>query len=344
MQPKQQRCSERMVGPIIEPPCREIPQLPRGGDGLAMQSLRPSLGPQGRRESTGLASPSSPRRPATPSCIRRQSRPQLKRSRFAGGHRRLRASRALEEHWEDSFGQHQERHEPRQDREQQPSTYPQRPAGEAQSARHSHAYAGHRTIRNWEESEEENFDAANRGESNSQTEESRLKPVATTDTQPRTQVESTGAFSHLHSTRYIEGRGEEDAWCQLVEEEDAERAATVVLSSAVPLSPRGRARTPTILATPTNGSYIRVGSPDWEASSQDGAEYLEHSVSPRPHTVQGIEHDGQPVWHVAPAASWGNATDRHLWTPPGNDIGNYMASKVRMNQRDCDVAAYVMSA
>lgn len=334
IQPKQQRCSERMVGPVIEPPFREMPPLPRGGDGLATHSLRPSLGPQGRQEPTGGTIPSSPRRPATASCLRRQGRPQPERSRFAGGHRRLRVSPAVAENSEDGLDQQKEYHHSYQNREEQPSIHPLRPAGETKSTRYSYANADQRTSRNWERprsSREEDLEATNGGGAKVQREESTCEPAEPMEPQPSIHVDNADPFSNLHSTQNGTEGEEEDAWSQPMDEkEDAGRGATVVLSSSVLLSPRGRARTPAILAAPTDGSYIRGVSPNrGNTCSQDGAEEdWEQRLTPRPHTAQGTIHDSRHMWHGARAAFSLDAADDQPWMAPDNGVGNYMTSKV----------------
>lgn len=75
MKLEQQRCNERMLGPgrLFEAPT--LPQLGRGGDGLALSSLRPSL-VQERYNKFRTSAADSPRRPATASNMR--SGPRLR--------------------------------------------------------------------------------------------------------------------------------------------------------------------------------------------------------------------------------------------------------------------------
>ena len=327
MKPKQQRCSERMLGPVIDQPYRELPKLPRGGDGRALVSLRPSLGP---RVSTEVADPASLRRPATTSSLQHQADSlEPNGSIQVEGHPRVQSSSApptavgsREASMHNCIDQ-PDFDVPPQQRQQQRPMHPLRPVGDKERARQSYTNAGQRTLRK-------------RGRSGSSDEDTD-GCVERTDWQgmdceqdyeerPTLQVEAE--FSdHRHTPPQRSIENEEDACSRLMQGGAEERSATVVLSSTVLLSPQGRARTPTISTAPADGSYF-PGVADRRTVSQDGVEDWAFSTPPRPQTAQGISNENHPEWYSEPTASAFNTAKGLLRTPPDNGIMHHVTSMV----------------
>lgn len=337
IKPKQQRCSERMRGPIIEQPSRGVPKLPRGGDGLALVSLRPSLGPQGRRVVVEASSPR--RRPSTASGQPYQAdRPQRGELAYAGGRRPMQPWSAPPEvvgssraGLDDGIMQ-QQNNVTCEERElqkslQHPQIYPLRPVGEKERARQPYTDAGQRTIRNTEiltASDGDNLEVASGGGHGGQTlcEETKLEPeTARATPRPIVKAESGELFGNLHSTRQDTVEGDEGAWCQPIEEGQAERSATVVLSSNVLLSPKGRARTRTLLVG--DGSRYSPG-----IASPDGVDNKAHHLSSTSRTAQGINGIRRPTRHRVPAFRSPNAPQDQLWMTSDADIRELVITKV----------------
>lgn len=309
MKPKQQQCSERMLGPDIDQPCQELPKLPRGGDGRALVSLRPSLGP---RVSTEVIDPASIQRPATASSLQHQVDSLAPdRSIQVEGHRQPSsippmAVGSREANMDDGIDQQQQHlHVPPEQRQKRQS-YPLRPVGGKERARQSYTNAGQRTIRK-------------RGRSASNDEETGGY-VERYDQQDMTCEQDNGERPMLQVDPEFSSR--------LMEEEVEERSATVVLSSAVLLSPRGRARTPTISTAQADGSYFLGGAAGRRTASQDGAEDWAFSISPRPQTAPGNSNGDRPVWHSEPTASTFNIAQDQLRTPPDDGIMHHVTNMV----------------
>lgn len=358
--PKQQPCCERMVGPVLEQLPRGVPKLPRGGDGLAMVSLRPSLGPHGTFASVQASSSevkvSSPRRPHTASGQQHQAgRVQRRGSKF--GRRRLEASSGLPiapsstdgKLADGSVGQvvdieHSSRvpethcisgewRDPQlQDSVEYSQISPLRPESERGSAR-QYADAGHRTFRSKETSapssqrELQTAHDDDQGASEGPPTKPRLDqdPSKGPDTSDENEM-ANHPFSQLLTTADSnQGERDEDAWSQSVGGDG--RSATVVLSSTVLLSPRGRARTPTL--TVPDGSPATDGAGRWGATSQDYPEDWAHVLSPRPHTAPDGSCFGRNAWHDPPSAyDLPNTCFDERWIPPATGIRQHMASQV----------------
>lgn len=319
-----------MLGPVIEQPCRELPKLPRGGDGRPLVSLRPSLGP---RVSTDGIDPPSPRRSATASSWQSQGesfRPGG--SVHVGDDRRAQSSSAppmtvgsREASMDDGLDQPQLDVTCEQ-REQQRPMYPLRPVGGKERARQSYTNAGQRTIRKADGSVSSDGKTGGRVGT-----AERQDMILEEDKREREMLQDGDGnelMSHFHAPQQRATQGKEDAWNQLIEEEYAERSATVVLSSTVLLSPRGRARTPTTLTAPADGSYFPGGAADRRTAGEDGAEDWAFSLSPSLGNAQGVRHVDRPAWHGERAGSSSNAAQDHLGTPPDNDIRDHVTSMV----------------
>lgn len=320
--PKQQRCSERMLGPVIDHHCRELPKLPRGGDGRAVVSLRPSLGP---RLSTAGVDPVPPRRPATASSLRPSRSIQVE------GHRRAQSSSAppmvvdSRTASTDDDSDKQQLDVPCARREQQRPMYPLRPVGGKERARQSYTNAGQRTLRKRVRS------AVHDEEPDGYIERAEWRQMSYEQDNVEGQTlqgDDNELSSHLHTPRERTIGGEEDACSLPMEGEDDERSATVVLSSTVLLSPRGRAKTPTTLTAPADCPYFPGGAACRRTPSQDSAKDWAFSLSPRPHTAQGSSNVDQPAWHGEPAASSFNFTIDQLRRPPDTSISHHVTSMV----------------
>lgn len=318
MKPKQQRCNERMLGPVIEKPCRELPKLPRGGDGRALVSLRPSLGP---RVSTEVADPALARRPATASSVQNQvDSLYAEESMYMEGHRRVQSSPTPPVpvgSWEAGMGDDTDQQQLEvpctQTRERQRPLLPLRPVGDKERARQSYTKAGQRTIRRRDRS------ASSDEETDGHT--WKAEPQATGLEQDK--IESAvvpgndNEFGHLHMPRQHTIDGDDDACNQFMGGQDAERNATLVLSSTVLLSPKGRARTPTISTAPADGSYFPGGLENWAST-----------LSPRPQTpLETINLDQPARYSEAPASSFDIAEDP-LRTPLDVGIRHHVTSRV----------------
>ncbi|CAB1111071.1 unnamed protein product [Ectocarpus sp. CCAP 1310/34] len=106
-----------------------------------------------------------------------------------------------------------------------------------------------------------------------------------------------------------------DGDCQSAGGQD--RGATVVLSSTVILSPRGRARNP----TPSTAFAA-----EWRATSQDNEVDWAFSLSPRPHTAQD-SYFGGASWHDPPTAYSSNARCEQHWASSDAKSGQHGTSK-----------------
>lgn len=218
---------------------------------------------------------------------------------------------------DDSTDQQQQHDVPFEQRGQQHPMNPLRPVGGKARARQSYNNAGQRKVRKIDtsaSSDEETGGHVRRAEWKETSWEPDEVAGATL------QGDDNELLSHPHTPRHGTIEGEEDARSQLMEAEDAERSATVVLSSTVLLSPRGRARTPTILSAPADGSYFPGGAADRRTTSQDDAEDWAFSLSPRPRTAQGIGYMDRPTRYAELAASSPNTQD--------NDLKHHVTSMV----------------
>lgn len=343
IKPKQQRCSERMRGPVIEQPSWGVPKLPLGGDGLALVSLRPSLGPQGRRVTVDPSSP--PRRPSTASGLPYQAgRAQLERSAYAGGHRpvqpRSAPPEAVGSGWKtglDDDNIQRQNNEGCKEQElqkslQDPQIYPLRPVGEKEMTRQPYTDAGQRTIRNAEMSrpiDEGNLRIVNDNGHGEKVPWEELEPDRPTP-RPMVEAESSEFFGHLNCTRPGEVEVDEDAWSQPVGEDEAERSATVVLASNVLLSPRGRAKTPTLLVG--DRSHSSPWTSDGRAASPDGVGNRAYNRFTTSRTAQGISDIGQLTSHRARECYSPNAPQDHPWMPPDADIRQHVVTKVPVGE------------
>lgn len=345
IKPKQQRCSERMRGPVIEEPSWGVPKLPLGGDGLALVSLRPSLGPRGRRVTVDHSSP--PRRPSTASGLPyHASRPQLGGPAYAGGHRSVQPRSAPPEAvsssrktglGDDNIQRQNDggrKEQELQESLQHPQIYPLRPVGEKERARQPYTDAGQRTIRNKEMLRP--FDEGNLRIVNDDChgekvpwEEARLEPDTPTP-RPMVEAESSELFGPLYSTQQGQVEGDEDALSQPMGEEEAERSATVVLASNVLLSPRGRAKTPTLLVG--DGSHFSPWASDCRDASPDSLDDRVYNRSATSHTAQGISDIGQPTSRRAREVYSPNAPQDHLWMPPDAEFRQHVVTKVPMDR------------
>lgn len=337
IKPKQQRCTEHMRGPIIDQPSRGVPKLPRGGDGLALVSLRPSLGPQGRRMVVDASSP--PRRPSTtsgrPYRAGRHHRGQMV---HASGRQRVQPWSAppevvdsgREAGSDDGACEERELQESRQHPQQ---NYPLRPVGEKERARQPYTNASQRTIRNTATSmpsDEGNLQVGNDGGHDEKIPwvEARLGPDVSTP-RPIAEAESSALLHHLHSNRQRTVEGDEDAWSQSMEgeeEEGAERSASVVLSSNVLLSPRGRARTPILLVG--DDSHFSPKATDCRVASPDGGDDWVYDLRPRSHTAEGISGTSRLTRCHALAASSPNAPQNQLRMSSDAVIRQHVLTKV----------------
>lgn len=343
MKPKQRRCSDRMTGPTLEQRSREVPKLPPGADGLAAVSLRPSLAKQGQYAGVRAPMATYPRRPATASDQRHQAgKPQLLRDSTYSGGRRIKSSSApptatgsrdanageSTDHQDDyevlpTAGL--EIHCPSETQEPlQPSqTYPLRPTVEKERTLLSYADVGQRTLRRRETS-------TPTGEGNQEDDDQEDYGRVVRCEEPRvdqgtTVVGQKGAYtaeSELVTNPFFSTPQNAadyhpaDGDCQSAGGQD--RGATVVLSSTVLLSPRGRARTP----TPSTAFAA-----EWRAISQDNEADWAYSLSPRPHTAQD-SYFGGGSWHDPPTPYSSNARCEQRWAPSDAKSGQYGTSKV----------------
>lgn len=329
MKPKPQRCSERMLGPVIEQPNRSLPTLPRGGDGRALVSLRPSLGPRACTNTSSSMDPSSPGLLATASSLHDQvDGREQGGSMHVGGYQRVQPPSApsiggREASTNDDIDQQQPSVRCEHGEDQQ-HIYPRRPVGGKARARLSYTNAGQRRvkkIRTPTVRDEENgghFDSAERKES--------MEPDETD--RALSQGEDNALWSHLHTPRQYTIEGEGHAHSQLMEAEGPERSATVVLSSTALLSPRGRARTPTISTAPADGSYFPGGAADRRTASQDASEDWVFSPPPRPHTAPEFSYIGLPEWRSELSASFSTASNNQRDMPQENVIWRHVTSMV----------------
>ncbi|CAM9191667.1 unnamed protein product [Ectocarpus sp. 4 AP-2014] len=342
MKPKQRRCCDRMTGPTLEQRSREVPKLPPGADGLAAVSLRPSLAKQGQYAGVRAPMATYPRRPATASNQRHQAgKPQLLRDSTYSGGRRIKSSSApptATGSRDANAGEstdHQDDYEvlpkagleihcPSETQEPlQPSQmYPLRPTVEKERTPLSYADVGQRTLRRSEtstptvEGNQEDDDQADYGRV-VRCEEPRLDQGTTVVGQKgaytaESELVTNPFFSTpQNAADYHPADGE----CQSAGGQD--RGATVVLSSTVLLSPRGRARTP----TPSTAFAV-----ERRATSQDNEADWAYSLSPRPHKAQD-SYFGGGSWHDPPPAYSSNARCEQRWAPSEAKSGQHGTSK-----------------
>lgn len=220
---------------------------------------------------------------------------------------------------------HQQLHASCEPTIQQRPVYPRPPLGDRERARHSYANAGQRTIRQRETS------ASSDKEPGTYVERAGGQYVnweQDNEEEPTSRVDAE-SLSHLHIPRQRTIAGEEGAaGSELMEEEDEVRVSTVVLSSTVLLNSRGRARTPTVLMAPVDGSYVSASASAQRIAGQDGADGWESRLSPRPQTAQGTRDIYRPAWHGEPAVSSFYPAKDLLQMPPDNDIRLHVKSMV----------------
>ncbi|CAM9710944.1 unnamed protein product [Scytosiphon promiscuus] len=361
MNPKQQPCCERMRGPIPEEFSQGVPKLPRGGDGLAIVSLRPSLAPHGTHagvlSSTSEFKVSSPRRPHTASGQQRQAA-SVQRRGSTSGRRRSELSSTLpvmlsgteakpagnsvgQADIEDSSDVPEVNRTTRECRDpivqesvEHSHISPLRPLGGSRSAR-QYVDAGQRTFRNRETSAPSNEGTVQISRDGDHGAAPPKEPGLQDDTNgdPDAGDMSKHCFGQLLSTTgYSDGERDEDVWSQSADGDG--RSATVVLSSTVLLSPRGRARTPTLVET--DGSLLADSTAGWRAASQDSAEEWAQSLSPRPCTAPE-SCLGRGAWSDLPAAfNLSNDCYDERWIPPATDVRQHMVTQeheARMERR-----------
>lgn len=360
MNPKQQPCCDRMPGPILDQLSRGVPKLPRGGHGLAAVSLRPSLAPHGTsagvRESTSeFNKVASPRRPHTASGQRHQAGRVGQRG-SAYGRRRLELSSSLpmasscpDEIKPDEAGVNQaevedysrvpephrvseEWKEPHvQDSVVHLQISPLRPMGGRSSAR-QYVDAGQRTFRS-----KETPAPSTQGNSQTAEDDDRGASAAISpklfrleqdtnegpDASGEDGMADRSSYQLVVTTDAHHDKGDEDAWSQPAQEDG--RSATVVLSSTVLLSPRGRARTPTLIAT--DGPSTTCDATGWRAAGQGSPEDWAQGLSPRPHTAPDSCF-GRGVWHDPPAAyNLPNTPYHQRRISPTGDVRQHMVSQ-----------------
>lgn len=275
-------------GPLFDQP-HGVPKLPRGGDGLAVASLRPSL-VQRPRDGRRVASNGPPRRPASSqlrpslsahsdnrSRLRSMSAPPIvggTETKTDGRHHTTPPQQGTQDRDEEPVLFHQEEVVDRDSKNSrhngQEFRTPVPPAG-VKRAGQTYTDAGHRTTRSVGSStcaeDQSQFVAqASDGAAESVPHEQETLSVGH-------EVRDRQARKPYHET----ARGAE------AESEDSppleeERGASVVLASTVLLSPRGRSRNPTVA---TNRSYFMI---EGEGAALDGGpdEWIE---PPRARTI-----------------------------------------------------------
>lgn len=339
IKPVQQRCSERMSGPgSLFDQSKALPKLPRGGDGLAVISLRPSL-VQKRYDAFQTTSIAPTGRPATAwhqlgsrsgathssyncSRARSMSAPPIDADSGDGilVDQQDLTLQSLEVHSTTNKllrqlppDSAQETHSASSEAAEGVRMTPLRPAGEKRRSQSCYADAGRRTIRDVESKARlKGMLQVSAGQKDKSAEEELAYQHETLSTGC---VEEAEIYDKVLLDKIELDAENEDAGSQAVEE----RSATVVHSSTVLLSPRGRSKSPTILVD---------GSPIW-GSVGDGASIqfgTDEWISPGPRRTAPDNDCSLQTW-PAPTSSPSTRYMAPLTTD--SDIKQHLAREVR---------------
>lgn len=316
IKPKQKRCAKRMTGPSsLFDNSRGVPKLPRGGDGLAEISLRPSLVQQSMYSAVRAPLAGRPRRPSTASYrfhdpestdfYDRDSRLRsLSAPPISGGGRRGAAnniqyqdaandlSRGIDDTDDmcakDSTTSNTEESEFRT---------PCRPAGVKRAVGRPSYGDGKKTLRDiceptpTQRSTHEHGQLENLEDVDHSAGEFQHGPEDTT---------ATTGYENQPSvviTEFSTRNAAEDGQDIRAQSPQAERRASVILSSTILLSPRGRSKTPTL---PTDTSPNKEAFPAIQEGGTDG--WTANSPSPRMLTANG-PRDDRRSWRRPPPCS-----------------------------------------
>lgn len=349
IKPKQQRCAKRIAGPgSLFENSRGVPNLPRGGDGLAEISLRPSLVQRIPCRVVRAPSAGRPRRPSTASYIHhdpestaycgRDSRLRSLSAPPLPGGGRYGAADIIQQQDEandillgpDDTDDMCSKSRATSNTEEGEVRTPCRPAGMKRTIGRSSYGDGQRTLLDAceptppqrftrEQGQLQTLEDAHDTAGEFQHGLDDAAPITEYKSQPSVVI--TGSV-----TQYAA----EDGQNVRVHTPQTERGASVILSSTILLSPRGRSKTPTL---PMDTSPNRGAFPAIQYGGTDG--WTTNGPSPRMRTATNSSRDDRrswvqplPCWSFAPFVDDPRMADAELMRHAASEVSRGTISRV----------------
>lgn len=341
--PEQQRCGERMIGPRpLFDNSKRIPKLPRGGDGLAEISLRPSLVQRSRNSAARAPEAGRSRRPfkepygfheseltafsERDSRLRSLSAPPITGGGRGGAANNIQQQdAAIDPSFEtaDTDDMCAKNSTASSNSEERGLITPCRPEGVTRTIRRPSYDNFQRMLRDGCEST-----LPRRSTHDERGQPQRLQDIRDRagefqheleETTPTTEYEKQPS---IDITDFATQNSGEDGHDLRAQSPHDGRGASVILSSTILLSPRGRSKTPTL---PTDTSANRR---TFQATQDGGAdEWTNNNPPPRPRTTDDT-HADRRLWLRPPSCPpLGHFADEP-WMADDADIQRHVASEV----------------